>query len=70
MNDSEYMTTNELAAHWRVTRRTLSNYRQRKIGPQPIQLLPGQHGLRYARADVEAYDAERRRAAGLPAKEG
>jgi hypothetical protein len=69
MTDATYMTTMELARHWRVTRRTLLNYRHDNIGPQPIQLLPGQRGLRYLRADVEAFDAERRRAAGKPPQE-
>ncbi len=64
----EYMTTEELAAHWRITRRQLLNYRKKGIGPQPIQLLPGQRGLRYVRADVLAYDAEQKRAAGLAAQ--
>lgn len=64
-----YMTIKELAAHWGVTRRTVEKYRQKGIGPKPVPLLPGPRGLRYVRAEVEAYDNERKRARGEPVKE-
>jgi len=69
MTEATYLTIRQLCALWDVTPQTLRNYKAKNFGPQPIQLLPGRRGVRYLRADVEAFDAERRRAAGHPPKE-
>jgi hypothetical protein len=65
MDEKTYLTIRELCTRWKVNRNTLWNYRQKGIGPAPVQLLPGIHGLRYKLAEVVAYEKERDRARGL-----
>lgn len=52
-NDPIFLTEAELARRWRVTVRTLYNYREKGQTPKPMK-TPG--GYRYRLDDVIAYE--------------
>ena len=53
-----YLTTEELAARWRMTRIGLQDWRRAGKGPKFIQ-LEGKHGpVRYRLVDVEDYERD------------
>lgn len=52
-NEPEFLTEQELAQRWRITVRTLYNYRKKGHTPKPMK-TPG--GNLYRLADVIAYE--------------
>lgn len=57
--DENFLTINELAARWNVTRKTLENYRNKGFGPQPFEVSVGftrRRSMRYRLADVVAHE--------------
>jgi hypothetical protein len=54
----DFLTPQELALRWRMSTRTLDRWRAERYGPVWFQIGGA---IRYALADVEAYEARRRR---------
>lgn len=51
---ADTFTEKELAARWKMTARTLQNWRAKGIGPRFIRI--GERSIFYRLADVEAYE--------------
>lgn len=66
MNDTKstirHMTPEEVAARLSITERTLKDWLKKGTGPRAMQL--GERTVRYAEADVLAYEAACRRNGG------
>jgi hypothetical protein len=54
----EFLTPQELALRWRMSVRSLDRWRAQRFGPAWLQIGGA---IRYALADVVAYEARRRR---------
>lgn len=53
------LTTNELAARWKLLSKTLRDWRVKGKGPRFIRI--SKTAIRYAVADVEAFEKSRRK---------
>lgn len=61
MIERDYLTPPELAERWKVSEVTLRSWRKRDKGPAYYRVGPPPHGaIRYAKADVLAYERDNR----------
>lgn len=61
----EFITPDELATRWKVTRRTIANWQREGILP-PTVSINGYHTL-YRLSDIERLEKERERSASIDA---
>lgn len=62
----EFITPDELAARWKVTRRTITNWQRDGILPPPVS-INGYHTL-YRLSDIEQIEKEREKPATVDMK--
>jgi len=56
----EFLEEPEVATRWKMSRRTLQNWRANGTGPRYIKLSEGRGGrVRYPLADIQAYEQAR-----------
>lgn len=54
---TEFLTTDQVAQRWGVTRACVASWRANKIGPPFIKLMPGARGaVRYRLSDIEEWE--------------
>ena len=58
---SEFLTTKELAARWKMTEQALQKWREQGLGPAWMKIGDGVRGsVRYKTEDVVAYEQQKR----------
>lgn len=57
---SALLTEEDLAAHFKVGKRTVQKWREMKTGPDHIVI--GKHTVRYRMEDIRAYEQQRLKA--------